>query len=177
MVATSLEFRPVGTLISRHSAHIAPRYRHTSGPFGERIAPPTTPNITATNAPLARNAKVLVVDDDAGIRELLREVLLDSGYDVELAANGADALAAVRAAPPTVVLMDLMMPILSGFEATSALKLDETTAGIPIVVMSAGRTLESLGSTLPADDYVSKPFDLTRLLAILERHITPMEPR
>ncbi len=176
MRATSWGFRPVGTSILRHSAHVAPPSKHVSAQLGRRIAPSTDSNPTVTTASRSRNAKILVVDDDAGIRDLLREVLLDSGYDVELAANGADALAAVRSAPPTLVLMDLMMPILSGFEATTALKRDATTAAIPIVAMSAGRTLESLGSTLPVDDYVSKPFDLTRLLAILERHIIAPEP-
>jgi len=129
-----------------------------------------------THDAASNNSKILVVDDDAGIRDLLREVLLDNGYVVELAANGADALAAVRAGPPAVVLMDLMMPILSGFEAMMALKRDRATATIPIVAMSAGRTLQSLGSAVPVDDYISKPFDLVRLLAILERHIVRPEP-
>lgn len=164
------------TLIPSHCGHIAPRYRHASAQLADRIAANTNPDMTIPGQSRARNAKILVVDDDAGIRDLLREVLLDSGYDVELAANGADALAAIRSAPPAVVLMDLMMPILSGFEATKVLKHDETTAAIPIVAMSAGRTLESLGSALPIDDYVSKPFELTRLLAILERHIAAPEP-
>lgn len=128
-------------------------------------------SLTSARAPRASPAKILVVDDDAGIRDLLREVLVDCGYLVELAANGADALAAVRSDPPALVLMDLMMPILSGFEATAALKADAATAAIPIVAMSAGRTLQSLGPAVPVDDYVAKPFDLPKLLATLERHI------
>ncbi len=88
-----------------------------------------------------------------------------------MAANGAEALHAVRLSPPGAVLMDLMMPVLSGFEATTSLKSDPATATIPIVAMSAGRTLASLGPALPVNDYVSKPFDFATLLAALERHV------
>ncbi|MDQ3044826.1 MAG: response regulator [Chloroflexota bacterium] len=111
--------------------------------------------------------RILVADDDSGIRELLREVLSSHGYAVELAVNGAEALALVRANPPAVVLMDLMMPTLSGAEATTALKADPATAEIPVVAMSAGRNLAVMAAGIPADDFISKPFDLSALVSTL----------
>jgi len=117
--------------------------------------------------------RVLVVDDDAAIREFLRDLLDLEGYVVEEAVNGAEAVERVRADPPSAVLMDLMMPILSGAEATSRLKSDPSTARIPILAMSAGRNLAAMSSTFPADGFVSKPFDLPLLVAALAKHTRP----
>ncbi len=117
-----------------------------------------------------RTPRVLVVDDDAAIREFLRDLLGSEGYEVDEAANGAEAVERVRADPPSAVLMDLMMPVLSGAEATSTLKSDPTTARVPILAMSAGRNLTTMADAIPADGFVSKPFDLTRLVAVLAEH-------
>jgi CheY-like chemotaxis protein len=117
-----------------------------------------------------RTPRVLVVDDDAAIREFLRDLLGSEGYEVDEAVNGAEAVERVRANPPSAVLMDLMMPVLSGAEATSALKSDPSTAGIPILAMSAGRNLTTMADAVPADGFVAKPFDLSRLVAVLAEH-------
>jgi CheY-like chemotaxis protein len=114
--------------------------------------------------------RVLVVDDDAAIREFLRDLLGSEGYEVDEAVNGAEAVERVRANPPSAVLMDLMMPILSGAEATSKLKSDPSTAAVPILAMSAGRNLSTMASSIPADGFVSKPFDLTHLVNVLAQH-------
>ena len=121
-------------------------------------APPTAPRPPT---------RVLVVDDDAGIRELLREVLGEYGFAVTEAVNGAEALERVRADPPAAVLMDLMMPVLSGAEATQALKADPRTAGIRVIAMSAGRHLSTMAAGVPADRFLSKPFDFGALAAAL----------
>jgi putative two-component system response regulator len=127
------------------------------------------------NHPVLNMPRVLVVDDDAAIREFLRDLLGSEGYEVDEAVNGAEAVECVRANPPAAVLMDLMMPILSGAEATSKLKSDPTTARIPILAMSAGRNLTAMAAGIPADGFVAKPFDLSRLVAVLAEHTRPAD--
>jgi two-component system, OmpR family, response regulator MprA len=111
--------------------------------------------------------RVLVVDDDRAVRESLRRSLEFNGYDVALAADGAEALAGIGTADPDVVVMDVMMPRLDGLEATRAMR----SAGhdLPILVLTArdavGDRVEGLDAG--ADDYLTKPFALEELLARL----------
>jgi two-component system, OmpR family, response regulator MprA len=111
--------------------------------------------------------RVLVVDDDRAVRESLRRSLEFNGYEVRLAADGAEALAGIAAAAPDVVVMDVMMPRLDGIETTKALR----TAGndVPILVLTArdavGDRVDGLDAG--ADDYLTKPFALQELLARL----------
>ena len=120
--------------------------------------------------------RLLVVDDDRAVRESLRRSLEFNGYDVTLAADGAEALAGIAAAAPDAVVMDVMMPRLDGIEATKALR----SAGndVPILVLTArdavGDRVEGLDAG--ADDYLTKPFALQELLArirALLRRVTP----
>jgi len=126
--------------------------------------------------------RVLVVDDDKAVRESLRRSLEFNGYDVGLAADGAEALAGLSTssagALPDVVIMDVMMPRLDGIEATKALR----AAGndVPILVLTArdavGDRVEGLDAG--ADDYLTKPFALQELLARLRallRRVVPQE--
>lgn len=122
--------------------------------------------------------RVLVVDDDRAVRESLRRSLEFNGYDVALAADGADALATIASHAPDVVVMDLMMPRLDGIETTKALR----SAGndVPIIVLTArdavGDRVEGLDAG--ADDYLTKPFALQELLARLRallRRAAPLE--
>ena len=111
--------------------------------------------------------RVLVVDDDRAVRDSLRRSLEFNGYDVQLANDGAEALAAIGGAAPDVVVMDVMMPRLDGLDATRALR----SAGndVPIIVLTArdavGDRVEGLDAG--ADDYLTKPFALQELLARL----------
>ena len=115
----------------------------------------------------AARPRVLVVDDDKAVRESLRRSLEFNGYDVALAADGAEALAGMGGAQPDVVIMDVMMPRLDGLEATRAMR----AAGhdLPILVLTArdavGDRVEGLDAG--ADDYLTKPFALAELLARL----------
>lgn len=119
------------------------------------------------NSALAPKPLVLVVDDDRAVRESLRRSLEYNGYGVRLAADGAEALASVAAAPPEVVIMDVMMPRLDGLEATRALR--AASNDVPILVLTArdavGDRVEGLDAG--ADDYLTKPFSLAELLARL----------
>ena len=109
---------------------------------------------------------VLVVDDDAGIREVIKDALAESGYEVFIARNGQEAVALARSRQPRVILMDLMMPVMDGAEAIRILKDDPETARIRIVAMSAGMNLQQqTGRLLLADGLLGKPFDLEVLLA------------
>ncbi len=127
--------------------------------------------------PSPARPRVLVVDDDKAVRESLRRSLEFNGYEVVLAADGAEALAGIAAAAPDVVVMDVMMPRLDGLETTRALR----TAGndLPILVLTArdavGDRVEGLDAG--ADDYLTKPFALQELLARLRALLRRVVPR
>jgi CheY-like chemotaxis protein len=109
---------------------------------------------------------VLVVDDESDIREAVSEVLADEGYEVLSAGNGAEALAQAREHHPNIVLLDLMMPGMNGWEFRAAQKGDPSLSDIPVIVLSAlGRV-----SGLDADGYLQKPFELDDLLRTVRRH-------
>jgi len=111
--------------------------------------------------------RILVVDDDRAVRDSLRRSLQFNGYEVDVAADGAEALARVPLARPDAIVMDVMMPRLDGLEATRALR----AAGneVPILVLTArdavGDRVDGLDAG--ADDYLTKPFALEELLARL----------
>jgi CheY-like chemotaxis protein len=109
---------------------------------------------------------VLVVDDESDIREAVSEVLADEGYVVHGAGDGAEALRKARAVRPQLVLLDLMMPGMNGWEFRAAQRGDPELRDIPVVVLSAlGRV-----SGMDAADFIQKPFDLDRLLSAVRTH-------
>ncbi len=129
--------------------------------------------------------RILIVDDEPDIVELLEYNLRQAGYTVFTARDGASAFAEVRRQPPDLVLLDLMLPDISGTEVCRRLKKDAATEGIPIVMITA-RSEEIdrvVGFELGADDYVTKPFSprevVLRVQAVLRRarprHETPDE--
>jgi two-component system, chemotaxis family, chemotaxis protein CheY len=111
---------------------------------------------------------VLVVDDDSGIRDSLAECLESEGYRVNLAQNGAEGIERVRERRPDLIVVDLFMPVMNGYQFLAELRTDPTAGAIPVVLMTgaAPRT----GSSLPAVDAVlPKPFELEDLLAVVRR--------
>ena len=119
----------------------------------------------------AKRAQVLVVEDDQEIRDTLREVLEDHGYEVIWAENGAEALDRLRGAlSPRLILLDLMMPVMDGWEFSKALRAEPRLAGIPVVIISADHGLEQKTSALAVDGYLAKPFHLDALLATVNRY-------
>ena len=112
----------------------------------------------------AENVKgrVLVVDDEEYNRLLLRDLLETRGHQVEEAANGKEALQAVAAQLPDIILLDIMMPGMDGFEVCKRLKEEPRTAHIPVLMITALREREDLlrGIELGANDFLSKPIDM-----------------
>jgi two-component system cell cycle response regulator DivK len=117
---------------------------------------------------------LLVVDDEPQNVELLRMIVEDAELPVRFvtAANGAEAVSQVRALRPDLILMDLKMPVLDGWAATRALKADPSTAGIPIIALTAQAMRGDLAKCREAgcDGYLTKPVDLQRVLALLREH-------
>jgi CheY-like chemotaxis protein len=105
-----------------------------------------------------RQPRILVVDDDANIRELLSQEFVEAGYEVQLAGNGREAVAAVRQHRPDLVVLDVMMPEMNGFDVAAVLKNDPATMDIPIVILSIVQDLER-GFRLGVDRYLTKPID------------------
>jgi CheY-like chemotaxis protein len=128
----------------------------------------------ARMAVLQKNkGEVLVVEDDYAIRETLRELLEDEGYRVMWASNGKEALARLHERAPRVILLDLMMPVMDGWEFRDAQQRDPALANIPVVVISADHGLDHKVSGLGVDGWLAKPFELDALLATVDRYAQP----
>ncbi len=116
---------------------------------------------------------VLIVEDEPDNREIMRAVVEDLlGYRAVLANDGEAAIRAVATAQPHVILMDLMMPNLDGFETTRILKSNPTTSHIPVVAVTALSRANDRQRAISegANDFISKPFDLDILVSIIERY-------
>jgi CheY-like chemotaxis protein len=118
----------------------------------------------------APKGEVLVVEDDFAIRETLRELLEDEGYDVSWASNGREALELLAHRAPRVILLDLMMPVMDGWEFRVAQQKDPALARIPVVVISADHALDQKVAALAVDGWLAKPFELDALLTTLRRY-------
>ncbi len=128
------------------------------------------------------SSKILVVDDEPDALEVLGFKLKEAGFAPRFARDGAEALAAVRAERPALIVLDLMMPKVDGFEVCKILRRDPVTAAIPIIMLTA-RAAEMdrvVGLELGADDYVTKPFSprelVLRIKKLLERARAADEP-
>jgi DNA-binding response OmpR family regulator len=111
--------------------------------------------------------RVLVAEDERDVAELIRYTLAREGVDVILASNGADALRLARENLPDLVLLDLMLPQVNGWELCRRLKQDPATRALPVIIVTA-RAEEGdkvLGFEVGADDYVTKPFSTRELVA------------
>jgi two-component system, OmpR family, alkaline phosphatase synthesis response regulator PhoP len=121
----------------------------------------------AAAAARQQQGRVLVVEDERDVADLIRYNLTKEGYDVVVAPTGSDALKQAREVHPDLVLLDIMVPQLNGWEVCRRLKQDIETKNIP-VIMVTGRVEEGdkvLGFEMGADDYVTKPFSPRELLA------------
>ena len=107
---------------------------------------------------------ILVVDDDAPILTLMRSVLREFGFEAVTATSGPEALAAARAHPPALVLLDKNMPGMSGGEVAQALRAEPALGRVPILILSGEPMPQRDLDALQADGAVLKPFDVTALI-------------
>lgn len=116
---------------------------------------------------------ILLIEDDEAIRANLRRFLLLEGYQVLEAQDGAEGLATARRARPDLILCDVLMPQVDGFEVLRQLRQDPATAAIPVIFVSASAEADDrrVGLALGAADYVTKPFALPDLAALIARRL------
>jgi CheY-like chemotaxis protein len=113
---------------------------------------------------------VLVVDDNADMVEVLALMLGDAGYSVRSASNGKEALDAVAVRMPDVVLLDLLMPVMDGWQCARELR-SRYGRAVPIVVVTAAEHARASAAQIGADDVLSKPFEVSLLLKVVEHHV------
>ncbi|NOR20181.1 MAG: phosphate regulon transcriptional regulatory protein PhoB [Xanthomonadales bacterium] len=125
-----------------------------------------------------KNINILVVDDEPAIREVIRFSLGKSGFQVQCAASGQEALAKIDAIKPDIVLLDWMMPNMSGPEITRRLRKDPVNSDIPIIMLTARVSEDDkvAGLNAGADDYVVKPFSPRELVARINALLRRTEP-
>ncbi len=122
------------------------------------------------------NTKILLVDDDPNIRQLVNLYLAKEGFEVEMAERGDEALKKVLASPPNLMLLDVMLPGMDGWQV---LRETRKSSNVPIIMLTAkDETFDKvLGLELGADDYIAKPFDMkelvARIKAVVRRYQTP----
>lgn len=115
-------------------------------------------------------ARILLVEDNPDNREMLSRRLLRRGFELHFAVNGEEAVAMAAQTRPDLVLMDLSLPIMDGWEATRLIKADPATSAIPVIALTAHAMAGDRERALDAgcDDYDTKPVDLTRLLGKMD---------
>jgi len=140
------------------------------------MADVTATPIGSTSSSASTSARVLVVDDDRAIRESLARALELDGYEVELAADGAVALATIRERRPDVAILDVMMPNIDGLTVCRVLRAERDR--LPILMLTARTETPDrvAGLDAGADDYLAKPFELDELLARLRALLRRARP-
>ena len=119
--------------------------------------------------------KILIVEDDRDIAEMVEYNLREEGYESLCAFNGEEGIKLAKQESPELIILDIMLPIIDGFEVCRVLKREQKTADIPVIILSAKsqETDKVVGLELGADDYITKPFSprelVARIRAILRR--------
>jgi two-component system cell cycle response regulator DivK len=110
--------------------------------------------------------RILLVEDNPENRDMLSRRLIRRGYEVEFAEDGAEAVRKARESAPALILMDLSLPVMDGWEATRRIKADEATRSIPVIALTAHAMASDLQRAMQAgcDDFDTKPVELPRLL-------------
>lgn len=118
-------------------------------------------------------AKVLIVDDAQSIRKLLTNILIKNGYEAQTAPDGLSALQSIAKDPPDIILLDIIMPVMDGYEVCRLLKSDEKSCMIPVIFISAldEETDKMDGFNAGGADYITKPFQIPELLARVQVHL------
>jgi CheY-like chemotaxis protein len=115
--------------------------------------------------------KILLVEDQEMNRDMLSRRLRKRGYEVEIAVDGAEGLEKAKSTSPDLILMDMSLPVIDGWEATRRLKADDETKGVPIIALTAHAMSTDREKAMEAgcDEYETKPVELPRLLAAIEK--------
>ena len=113
---------------------------------------------------------VLIVEDDESAREALAAFLEAEGYPVREAANGQEALDRLQQENVGLILLDLMMPVMDGWEFRAVQMRDPTLAGIPVMVITADASARSRANSLGVEGYMTKPIQFPQLLAFVDRY-------
>ena len=119
-------------------------------------------------------AKILLVEDQEMNRDMLTRRLKKRGYEVSIAVDGAEGVERARTESPDLILMDMSLPVMDGWEATRILKADEATQAIPVIALTAHAMSTDREKALEAgcDAYETKPVELPRLLEAMEKLLT-----
>jgi len=117
--------------------------------------------------------RILVVEDQEDNRRILRDLLTSVGFQVLEAEDGAQGIAAAEAQRPDLILMDIQMPVMDGYEATRRLKADPALAAIPVIVVTSYALSgdEEKARAAGCDDYITKPYSPRQLLAKVNQHL------
>jgi len=117
--------------------------------------------------------RILVIEDQEDNRRILRDLLTSVGFELFEAEDGAQGIAAAAAHRPDLILMDIQMPVLDGYEATRRLKADPALRGIPVIVVTSYALSgdEEKARAAGCDDYITKPYSPRQLLAKIKEHL------
>ena len=115
------------------------------------------------------SARILVVDDDEAIRTMLADIFLEEGYQVQTAVHGRQALESLNRSSFDLLLTDMAMPVMDGWELARELK--DRGVSVPLVVMTAAQSAAALAREVDAVAYLGKPFDIDNLLSTVDRVI------
>jgi two-component system, cell cycle response regulator DivK len=123
------------------------------------------------------NQLILVVEDDAIMQKMALKILRSRGFSCELAVTGREAVAKAAALHPGLILMDLSLPEMNGWEATRALKADPALATIPVVAVTAHAMVGDKETALAAGcaECLTKPYELDELIVVVERYLGPAQ--
>ncbi|UBF25795.1 response regulator [Kovacikia minuta CCNUW1] len=138
-------------------------------PKPEAGSPETAPTTAST---LPKGIKVLVIDDEPSVRDLMERYLTREGFQVETASGGQEGLFLARKLRPDVITLDVMMPTMDGWTVLSSLKADPELADIPVIVLTIVDN-KNFGFALGAADYLTKPIDYRRLVHLLDKYHPP----
>ena len=118
--------------------------------------------------------KILVVDDEPTIVRLMEFILARQGHEMLVAVNGEEALEKIRAHSPDLVLLDIMMPRIDGYEVARLVRADPATASLPIIMLSAKAQEEDIrrGVEVGVDEYITKPFSPEHLVHVVAGYLS-----
>src|SRR5215469_9834836 len=121
-------------------------------------------------APPSQQRPILVVEDDESIADVIEWCLTEEGYSVVTACGGQEALVLLGKCSPSLILLDMKMPGMDGWEFAAAYR-QLSIPHAPIVVMTAAKDSQSRAQEIAAEDYIAKPFNVEHLLAVVGKHV------